>query len=235
MSDMNFEHKIEGEEVLIRFGESHPFVPIWDFSPATVEQARFVCHWIGVQFQLFGKSQVIPELKLPDLSTEESLTFFPGTFSPWHQGHLACLDLTPREKIIVCPDLNPWKVDDKKECPWQVYKTLRNYLKDTNYIVYPGFLAKKSENPTVSWLPKVQVENKDLIIGDDSFESLPQWKDASQLIKNIRTLFVCPRHENQDLLKSSLDWVEEHNSNCEVVTLNNHDYQHLSSTELRED
>ena len=208
MSDMNFQYQINGKSVEVRFSESSPFVDIWESSPETIDQAKFLCHWVGVQFQLFNKSSLyIEELGVPDLSNYEGLVFFPGSFHPWHDGHRACLDESGRDIIIV--------------------------LSGTKHIVYPGFLALDRRNPTVDWLPKVLANKKELIIGDDSFVNLPDWKDSEKLVESIDVLHICPRDEDLNKIESSIEWMKSINSNCELRFLNNHPFQHLSSTLLR--
>ena len=125
MSDMNFQYQINGKSVEVRFSESSPFVDIWESSPETIDQAKFLCHWVGVQFQLFNKSSLyIEELGVPDLSNYEGLVFFPGSFHPWHDGHRACLDESGRDIIIVCPDQNPWKEDLEESHDGEFYLAL---------------------------------------------------------------------------------------------------------------
>lgn len=159
---------------------------------------------------------------------ENSVTFFGGTFNPFHEGHRACLDLCPEKNIIIVPDRNPFKDISETD-----FHSLAEKLKDTPYSLYPGFLLKKEKNPTSSWLPQVKIKEKNFLMGDDSYMDLLKWKNPETIVKALTKLYVVPRnYKKSDYVKIErqlLEW----NPKLEVHYLAEHPYMNVSSTELR--
>jgi len=183
-------------------------------------------------------------INLPNLFYKKSLAesqdietiFFPGSFNPWHEGHRSCLDLAPKESnIIVVPDFNPWKdrEDIQTGCGWEKYMSLALTLKDTPYSVFPGFLGLEKSNPTVDWLPFTTVEKKVLLVGEDSFLSLEEWKDTARLIGFLYRLYVVPREGHEAQVEETKKKLLEQKPTLDVVILPNHPYQDVSSTDIR--
>ena len=167
------------------------------------------------------------------------VVFFGGTFNPWHEGHQACLDLCPNKNIIIIPDANPWKTVEEhhsRRCYWNEYRIMAEKFSKLGYATYPGFFGIEDGNPTVDWLPFVECQKKDFLMGLDSFISFINWRNIKELIKHIDTLFVVPRNSNtifdrEDLVKQLL----ELRPNLQIKFLDNHQYMHLSSSDLRKD
>lgn len=163
---------------------------------------------------------------------KESVTFFGGTFNPFHEGHRACLDLCPEENILIVPDRNPFK-EVSQEDPTADFYSLARLLKDTRYSLYPGFLIKTEKNPTSTWLPFVKMRERNFLMGDDSYLDLLKWKSPDEIVKALTKLYVVPRkgqkHDYLKVEKELLKW----NPDLEVHYLDEHPYMNLSSTELR--
>lgn len=164
---------------------------------------------------------------------KESVTFFGGSFNPFHQGHRACLDLCPEKNILIVPDRNPFKPTSDAENVFSDFVALAESLKDTPYSLYPGFLGKLGPNPTSSWLPKVKIAEKNFLMGDDSYMSLLKWNNPEVIIKALTKLYVVPRqYSREDYLKQELE-ILKWNPALEVHYLADHPYKNLASSELR--
>ena len=78
----------------------------------------------------------------------DRITFFGGSFNPWHKGHGACLELCPEKNIIVIPDTNPFKLNERgfeyKVCFWKIFKRMALEMEDTPYGFFSGFFGKKT-------------------------------------------------------------------------------------------
>lgn len=162
-----------------------------------------------------------------------SVTFFGGSFNPFHHGHRACLDLCPEKNILVVPDRNPFKVQSDSDYVYDDFMKLAESLKDTSYSMYPGFLGLNEANPTSSWLPKVRISEKNFLMGDDSFMSLLSWKNPDILLNAITKLYVVPRSfKREDYLQQEIE-IKKINPKLDIHYLADHPYQNISSTSLR--
>lgn len=197
------------------------------------------CIELGNYFEFMpGSDQTHTQSELPQLFLKHpiagSVTFFGGSFNPFHQGHRACLDLCPEKNILIVPDCNPFKKDVKSSTNVYLdFLALAVELKDTPYSLYPGFLGKNISNPTSDWLPNVKIKEKNLLIGDDSYMSLLTWKNPKVLLKALAKLYVVPRnYAYDDYLKQEQE-ILKLNPNLEVHYLADHPYKNISSTKLR--
>ncbi|MGB0452523.1 MAG: nicotinate-nicotinamide nucleotide adenylyltransferase [Bacteriovoracaceae bacterium] len=166
---------------------------------------------------------------------DESFVFFPGTFDPWHSGHTECVTqlIKKGKKVIIAPDFNPWK-DYKLRSPSEVFLEIEKALKENDSVVYyPGFLPLKKINPTITWIEKLEKENRSLLMGDDSFMSLLKWKDAKRLIGLLKSLYVLPRLELKTHRDEQVQKILSLNPELEIHILSHHDYEEVSSTEIR--
>ena len=183
----------------------------------------------------FQKNIKLPSLFMKKKFSNEAI-FFPGSFNPWHAGHMTCLKLCPNKaKIIAIPDNNPWKELGSGSCKWEKYRNLCLILKKTPCSVYPGFLGLKKENPTINWLPKTKVKEKTLLVGDDSFLSLINWRKSKKLISVIQKIYVVPRIGNEKDLKLMKEKLIFINPKLKIKFLPPHKYQNISSTKIRGD
>lgn len=162
----------------------------------------------------------------------DSVTFFGGTFNPIHQGHLECLKLCPEKDIVMVLDRNPQK-ELRSIDYFAELKTILKAVENTNYHVYPGFWLEEKKNPTNEWIMKVTTPKVNLLMGDDSFINFFNWIKPEVILNRVSKIYVVPR--NHQLLHLGLvrDRCLSVNPNLEVLFLSHHQYQNLSSTELR--
>jgi nicotinate-nucleotide adenylyltransferase len=163
---------------------------------------------------------------------KESVTFFGGSFYPFHEGHRACLDLCPEKNIIVVLDRNPLKALNDF-LPYEEYLKIKEALRETNYLIYPGFLAIKEKNPTSDWLPNVKAFKKNFLMGDDSFLDILKWKNPEKLLLALSKLYIVPRKfsDTERLLQKEI--LLKINPKLEIIFLPDHPYKEISSSVLR--
>lgn len=164
--------------------------------------------------------------------------FFGGSFNPWHQGHQACLQLLPDDRTcLIVPDRNPEKeLRDVNVVTTILEISTKAKLKKHQYIV-PTFLLLNKKNPTVDWVTRFKEEfptyKISLLVGFDSFSRIKDWIRSEELLPNIHTLYVVSRLEDDLDRRQALDEVHARGFNVNVVFLGKHDYEQISSTELR--
>ncbi len=245
--------KREGKELLLS--------PNLDLNEEEAQELFELCR----QYQSLFRSQVSPksagflDLELLKMPQVPSVVLFPGSFSPWHKGHEACLLNLPQGKsVIVLPDFNPWK--EVREVGlwaevqeiWQGLQKVQSKRRDLNIYLYLGFLAGESSNPTIQWLPQVYAEERWLLMGEDTFLSLHKWKNANEVLGALSGLYVCPRAVDTDrvlkqrerLLQDVREDEREHEREHErkangpsplaIEFLAPHPYQNYSSTWARQ-
>lgn len=168
----------------------------------------------------------------------EEAIFFGGSFNPWHQGHKECLKLCPfPERTIVIPDHNP----QKNFQPAVSAKSLESLRSDTEGLcfgIYDGFMEMNHSNPTFYWVEFLHQNRPalklSLLLGADSFMNLQTWVEAEALLKLLTHLYVVPRLTDLDQLRAMKNELEKINHNLKISLLSSHQYEHLSSTEVRD-
>jgi nicotinate-nucleotide adenylyltransferase len=200
-----------------------------------ISDEKNVLKLIGEQFFFrSGKSTLLalPEELGRGLQYEkDELVFFAGTFDPFHLGHQECLSKCPRRNIIVMPDLNPWKEDQKR-----VDSKLNTYLKlltDTMHCVYPGFLGLEKSNPTVDWITKVNVKRKYLLMGADIFMALEDWKEPEKLLSALDGLYILSRKVDYEEISILEQKLSDKYKNLKIEFIDKNPYEDLSSTDIR--
>lgn len=164
----------------------------------------------------------------------ERITFFGGTFDPFHQGHLACIELTPEDSIIVMPDYNPFKDHLVRQRPLEDF--LNICIKLTSLpkaSIYPGFLLLNGPNPTIDWFKNVSIKEKNLIIGDDSFLNLHKWKSSQELLMICHKIYVVPREHTTLEFEKQKELLISNGAKAIIVRLPEHLFMNVSSTEIR--
>lgn len=162
-----------------------------------------------------------------------NITFFGGSFNPWHRAHKACLELHPEpQHIWVIPDVNPRK-DTSNRSPWELYKYLLTEVGPLGARVYPGFCGLEFANPTVRWLPFTKVQRPQILMGDDSLVTFPNWIESKTLAQAIHTIWIAPRRSQADAISKAISWLGIHAPDCKINWLNDHPYRDLSSTKIR--
>lgn len=174
-----------------------------------------------------------------DIYLNNSFIFYPGTFNPVHEGHLECIRQGSKVRdVMILPDRNP-----KKDplAPEQGISALEEFLKILNSFgpslkegieISPIFLLNHFSNPTSSWLKNVK-GIKILLMGEDSFVSLKSWINYEELISSLNEILVLPRSGNKDDFKKILDEISGVNSSLKITLLENHEFEHLSSSMMR--
>lgn len=173
----------------------------------------------------------------------QEIIFFGSSFNPLHQGHLACISLCLKKidpaisKLVVFPDFNPLKKAPGQICFWNFFQKIVSQIKDLTNDIYPGFCGIETANPTYSWLSKINQENRQLklslLIGEDSFESLKKWVESEKLIQLIYKIYLTPRRGDVEKINEINNWIKQINPNLQIIKLEDHDYEDLSSTNLR--
>src|SRR5690606_33869436 len=103
---------------------------------------------------------------------------------------------------LILPDRNPNK--ELREIH-QVLTVLeisnKTKLKNNQFLV-PSFLFLKERNPTIDWIERVHhhfpEQKLSLLLGFDSFKSLPTWIRAQDLLNLLDTLYVVSRLEDRE-------------------------------------
>lgn len=213
-------------------------------TPENEETAGALCEWVansfprmpGSHLELGQQSLSLAPFKSSELAHDlsQEWVFYGGSFSPWHQGHQACLDLMPDgPKLIVVPDRNPWK-SQTQILSWKELWKLAIHIEKSGHSLYPGFFMMNKTNPTVDWLPSVQGK-KSFLIGDDNLCQIKEWKEHERLLSSLTCLYVAPRKieaSYKSLVEQAVDYVKSFG--VKVARLDHHDYEHLSSTQMRE-
>ncbi len=164
---------------------------------------------------------------------KESVTFFGGSFFPFHPGHMACLELCPEKNIVIVPDCNPHKELKDKMNPYDDFLRLCETLKETSYSVYPGFFGRNKPNPTSNWIGKVKIAEKNFLMGDDSFMNILKWNAPEVLLNSLTKLYVAPRNYELVDYEAQIEKIKAINPNIQVIILPDHPYRNLSSSKIR--
>lgn len=169
----------------------------------------------------------------PHLTESDELIIFGGSFNPWHKGHEACLKLCPKKsQIIIVPDFNPFKEEKEIPCYFQYYKSISEIAKSYGATSFPLFCGIPYKNPTSSWAPRLKYPFS-LLMGDDSFVSLPRWNQPEKFLNLTKNIYLVSRTEEKERIDRAKSWLHENFPYVNLVLLGNHPYQDLSSTQIR--
>lgn len=177
----------------------------------------------------------------PQLKEAREICFFGGSFNPWHEGHSACIKLL-RKKIplIVIPDHNPQKQLQSIENKATSFAELEVILTEFKQLtfLYTEFAKKNEVNPTTNWvqvLKKAKPELKiSLLMGHDTFEKIDTWIDGHKLLLCLNKLYVASRLETTIIKTTQINNLRSIAPELEISFLGHHDYEELSSTNIRE-
>jgi nicotinate-nucleotide adenylyltransferase len=218
-----------------------------DIESLAFDHGAILCEAIGKFWgPLTGKlCHFIKNVKLPDFLEkqrnlvsvkEEGVTFFGGSFNPWHKGHRVCLDLCPAKNIVVIPDTSPFKNGgnrDENHCFWKDFKEICLALEKDSFGIFPGFFGRERPNPTVDWFVRLPFKNKGLLVGDDSFFQLENWFHSKELLHALHHLYVVPREREVSEIEKERQRLRKIHGNISIKILPEHNYQNLSSSKIR--
>ena len=174
-----------------------------------------------------------------NLDQNKEFIFFAGSFNPWHEGHSECLRLMDGSKpIIIIPDRNPEKdlsANDNLDLEQLESKT--QSINKSSFLFNEFYLQNK-KNPTSHWIEELKEEfpNNEisLLMGYDSFNSLDKWIKAHELINHLSHLYVASRLETNEQREKSKARLNKINPNLKIHFLGHHDFEEISSTQIRE-
>lgn len=179
-------------------------------------------------------------IKDNQLNDKKELIFFGGSFNPWHEGHSECLRLIDSNKsIIVIPDKNPRKdIDSNKGLNlYEIITKIQSIHK--NALVYEGFYSLNKKNPTAHWIndlfEKLPNTELSLLMGYDSFKTLPTWINSDQLLTQLGKLYIASRLETDKEREQIKETILSKNPKININFLGHHPYEEISSTKLREE
>lgn len=209
------------------------WVPLNDLESLAFDHGAIVCEALSLYWPILNRSHLpYRGFKSPSYPFSE-VTFFGGTFYPWHQGHLTCVDLYPsKEKLIVIPDRNPFKKESNDTCAWQHYRSIQQKLSHYPCWVYPGFCGLEFPNPTMAWASSLKIPFS-LLMGDDCFIQLPRWIKVEELLPKVKDIWVVPRMGEKSEYRSIEKWRDKVAPSLVIHYLDEHPYQTLSSTAMK--
>jgi len=234
MSKLNF--KNEGDDLYISIDDT-PFRSLLELKGLDLLLQKKILEILADKFVFMNRLVLRPyDFRLPKYLLKSlpmtEVTFFGGTFNPIHEGHMACLRLCPSDHIIILPDRNPHK-ELRNFNPLDEFIDLVQLFKDGPYSIYPGFWAKETPNPTSDWFNKVLIKKRNLLMGDDSFIGLKTWGQFENILKGMSTLYVAPRKHSEEKLQQCASEYKNIHPDLAIVFLSDHEFKHLSSTEIR--
>ena len=170
--------------------------------------------------------------------SSDEWVFYGGSFNPWHHGHQSCLNLLPPEKIcLILPDRNPQK-EFRDLNPVSTLLQLSTLAKiNKHQFLVPTFLIQEKKNPTIEWIERVRgffpQKKLSLLLGFDSFKNIKTWIRPKDLLCELHAIYIVSRLENEKEREMAVQFARSQNPKLEVIFLGKHDYEYLSSTELR--
>lgn len=222
------------ELILLEDHESAQWCPVFETQEFANDEGLGFCWALGEFWSYFHpeNTQLHGYYDFSkDISKNEEVSLYGGSFNPAHEGHRECVRQCGHYPLILVTDRNPFKSQTKISCEWSRFKYLTEYFKSEQCLLYPGFLGSLRPNYTVDWIEGLSGK-KNLVIGEDNLLGLRRWKDWEKLLSLITRLIVIPR-ERQVL---SLDVIKELEAlfpDLIIERQNQHEYEHLSSSELR--
>lgn len=179
---------------------------------------------------------ICPELLFT--KTTDEWVFFGGSFNPWHKGHQACLDLLPVNKIcFILPDRNPLKELKVIEPVSTLIELITKIKFGKNHYIAPTFVLDFQKNPTVTWMEKLHKDfphkKLSLLMGFDSFKNLTSWERPEKLLNILSSVYVVSRLEEDDEREVASRPVLNINKNLHLAFLGRHEFEEMSSTEIR--
>lgn len=172
--------------------------------------------------------------------TTKPITFFGGSFNPFHAGHRECIKQCQKyeSNIVVVPDYSPWK-NNHFESPLEEIKYLETQLvlNFSNITIYPIFWGVQKRNPTSVWIKDIQWPSGiNWLMGEDTFNSLLKWFEVDNFLCVLTKIYICPRVSEEGQQFDNVQVVSYINHNhpqVELVWLEHHESEHISSSKIR--
>lgn len=238
-----FTHSFHWKDKLeFEFTDKTLFMMAWtsllpDLDPA---DARNLVDFASARYPLSPDYEALRTL-CPDLvvgQDKDEWVFFGGSFFPWHSGHQACLNLLPDDKTcFVIPDRNPWKEARDMDPVFTTIELAGKIRFKANQFLCPTFLLESKKNPTVEWIEDLHrrfpQKKLSLLLGFDSFRSLPEWTRATELLPKLHAVYVASRLETAEDQKLALEKTQGLCPGLQVQYLGRHLFENASSTALR--
>ncbi len=230
------------EDFEFGISDSPNFTIMWtSFLPDLEPQyAQSLLRLVGARYPLTSQHDDLLKL-CPELvfkTDEDEWVFFGGTFNPWHGGHQACLKLLDDSKVcLMLPDRNPFKeVREVEPVSTILELSARIRFKQKQFLV-PTFLLETKKNPTVIWVEglkkKFPQQKLSLLIGFDSLSNILKWTRAQDLLPHLHQVYVVSRLETEDTRTKIVAGIKAVAPNLIIEFLGRHEFEHMSSTELR--
>ncbi len=172
------------------------------------------------------------------LDIKEKLTFFGGSFNPWHAGHESCIELCQtKESLVILPDNNPLKEESTNQL-WANFKKILYVQKSyPEMTIYTGFWADKQRNPTANWLIPLKEKYKKnigLLLGHDSFVGLEKWQQYEKLISCLDEVQIVSREDDPRAMAQKKEQYLSINKDLSLIELGHHPFEALSSSKIRQ-
>jgi nicotinic acid mononucleotide adenylyltransferase len=208
-----------------------------ELSPKT---ARSLLDLVGARYQFSPNYKQLQEI-CPELIFKKEFdewVFYGGTFNPWHKGHQACLNLLPEDKLcFILPDRSPLKELKELEPVSTIIELVSKIKFGKNHYIAPTFLLDFQKNPTVTWIEKLHHDfpNKklSLLMGFDSLKNIMKWVRPEELLNMIDTIYVSSRLEDDEEREAVAEPLRKMASKLNIVFLGRHEFEGLSSTDIR--
>lgn len=232
----------EWKGVKFEYTHSKLMMVSWPSSLPELEfqQAEALLDLVGARYPFSPKrdelKSLCPELLFHDNSDE--WVFFGGSFNPWHKGHQACLNMLPADKLcFILPDRNPLKEINADNPVPKIIELVKHIKFGKHHYLAPTFLLELQKNPTVTWIEKLRGnfpnQKLSLLMGFDSLNGIFNWTRYEDLLKGLNCIYVASRLEDEDekqFLAKKINTIAPH---LEIQFLGHHDFENLSSTNLR--
>ena len=172
------------------------------------------------------------------LYTAKEIIFYGGSFNPWHDGHTACIKMAPQSSpLIIIPDNNPHKdLNQNKSLEVEVINNIIAH-NNLNATVFLDFYQSSNKTPTVDWIKSLQdafPEKKlSLLIGTDSLMNILSWKESTTLLTTLTSLYVVSRIDENYNIQAQVEKLKSKASELNLVFLGHHDFEDVSSSEIR--
>lgn len=230
------------DEVEFELTESSMFMVAWtslipDLAPDEAHALiRFAAARYPVSPEFESLKKLCPHIVVGMASPE--WVFFGGSFHPWHKGHQACLNLLPDYlTCFVLPDRNPLKEVRQLHIVTTIIELASRIRFKKNQFLVPTFLLEEKKNPTVEWMEQLRSaypEKKlSLLLGFDSLRTLDQWTRYEELLQTIDQIYVASRLEKDQEREELFTELKSKSSKLEITHLGHHEFESLSSTEIR--